>query len=68
MQDWTRTDGGHSRSLGNWMALVDQIPAARANVPADIGVLLSQQGQHALWHLVGLCHHRSACLLQDLGA
>ena len=31
-------------------------------------VLLPQQSQHALWHLVGLGHHGSSGLLQNLGA
>jgi hypothetical protein len=26
----------------------------------------AQQRQHALWQLIGLRHHRRACLLQDL--
>lgn len=30
--------------------------------------LSAQQTQHALWHLVGLCHHRRTRLLQDLGS
>ena len=29
---------------------------------------LPQQGQHALWQLVGLRHHGRSCLLQNLRA
>lgn len=36
-------------------------------IVADID-LLAQQRQHTLWQLVGLCHHGSSSLLQDLGA
>ena len=37
--------------------------AQEKDIPSE---LLPQQGQHALWQLVGLRHHRRTGLLQNL--
>jgi hypothetical protein len=44
--------------------------AGRMNeaVVRKAGASTLEQGQHGLWQLVGLSHHGSACLLQDLRA